>query len=278
MTKDCTGNPPGNRLTSGEVIKKYRLKNNLSRPELAKLMDLSRNTLMNWENDKSSPDARYVRELVQILGIPLHELFGLPSTEIPTRQEETVLALYRRLNPTNQKLARQILNNMLEAETDARDAFLRKEYLFIPLQSTPAAAGTGCPEGQMPPVPYFTRKSRRSSYADTVIKISGASMEPKYRDGDLIYLKYTKDIDDGDDVVCVYHEGFIIKRMHERKLFSLNENLPFGDEHEYDDIQIIGKVVGIVEDEDSPDPDDLPVLMQLFAKEIREFEAAYETD
>ena len=48
MTKDCTGNPPGNRLTSGEVIKKYRLKNNLSRPELAKLMDLSRNTLMNW--------------------------------------------------------------------------------------------------------------------------------------------------------------------------------------------------------------------------------------
>lgn len=66
--------------------------------------------------------------------------------------------------------------------------------------------------------------------------------------------------------------------MHERKLFSLNENLPFGDEHEYDDIQIIGKVVGIVEDEDSPDPDDLPVLMQLFAKEIREFEAAYETD
>lgn len=66
--------------------------------------------------------------------------------------------------------------------------------------------------------------------------------------------------------------------MHDRKLFSLNESLPFGENHEYDNIQVIGRVVGIVEDEDQPDPDDIPVLMQLFAKEVREFEAAYETD
>ena len=278
MRKDKTGCPQEGYLTSGEVIKKYRLKNNLSRPELAKLMDLSRNSLMNWEYDKSCPDTKYVRELVQILGIPLYELFGIPSPELPTRQEDVVLSLYRRLNPTNRKLARQILNNMVEAETDARDAFLRKEYMFIPLQSTPAAAGIGCPEGQTPPEPYFTRRSRRSTDADTIIMVSGASMEPKYHDGDLVYLKYTQDVEDGDDVVCVYHEGFIIKRMHDRKLFSLNESLPFGDKHEYDDIQVVGRVIGIVDDEDQPDPDDVPVLRQLFAQEIREFETAYEME
>lgn len=278
MRKDKTGCPQGEHLTPGEVIKKYRLKNNLSRPELAKMMDLSRNTLMNWESDKSCPDTKYVRELVEILGIPLYELFCLPTPALPTRQEEVILSLYRRLNPTNRKLARQILNNMVEAETDARDARLRKEYLFIPLQSTPAAAGIGCPEGQTPPEPYFTRRSRRSSYADTVVAVSGASMEPKYHDGDLVYLKYTQDVEDGDDVVCVYHEGFIIKRMQDRKLFSLNESLPFGDNHEYDDIQVVGRVIGVVEEEDQPDPDDVPVLRQLFAKEIREFEAAYESD
>lgn len=278
MKKDKIGCPQEGYLTSGEVIKKYRLKNNLSRPELAKMMDLSRNTLMNWENDKSCPDTKYVRELVQILGIPLYELFGIPSPELPSRQEDVVLSLYRRLSPTNRKLARQILNNMVEAETDARDAFLRKEYMFIPLQSTPAAAGIGCPEGQTPPEPYFTRRSRRSTDADTIIMVSGASMEPKYHDGDLVYLKYTQDVEDGDDVVCVYHEGFIIKRMHDRKLFSLNESLPFGDKHEYDDIQVVGRVIGIVDDEDQPDPDDVPVLRQLFAQEIREFETAYEME
>lgn len=263
---------------SGEVIKKYRVKNNLSRPELAKMMDISRNTLMNWENNKSCPDTRYVRELCQILGIPLYELFGLPAPELPISQENTILSLYRKLNPSNRKLARRILSDMVEAETDARDAHLRKEYMFIPLQSTPAAAGIGCPEVQTPPEPYFTRKSRRSACADTIIMVSGASMEPKYHDGDLVYLKYTQDVEDGDDVVCVYHEGFIIKRMHDRKLFSLNESLPFGENHEYDDIQVVGRVVGIVEDEDQPDPDDIPVLMQLFAKEIREFESVYEME
>lgn len=41
---------------------------------------------------------------------------------------------------------------------------------------------------------------------------------------------------------------------------------------------MVGRVVGIVEDEDQPDPDDIPVLMQLFAKEIREFESVYEME
>ncbi|MFQ6805208.1 MAG: helix-turn-helix transcriptional regulator [Lachnospiraceae bacterium] len=87
MRKDKTGCPQEGYLTSGEVIKKYRLKNNLSRPELAKMMDLSRNTLMNWENDKSCPDTKYVRELVQILGIPFTNCSAfLPRNCLPARK------------------------------------------------------------------------------------------------------------------------------------------------------------------------------------------------
>ena len=47
----------------GAVLRKYRNKNEMSQPELAEIMGISRNTITNWENDKCRPEVDSIRTL-----------------------------------------------------------------------------------------------------------------------------------------------------------------------------------------------------------------------
>jgi len=47
-------------------------------------------------------------------------------------------------------------------------------------------------------------------------------MEPKYRDGDMVYVKYCDSADDGDDVICSTSDGAVIKHKKDNKIYSLN--------------------------------------------------------
>ena len=51
----------------GAVIRKYRNKNEMSQPELAELMGVSRNTITNWENDRARPEVETIRVLCSML-------------------------------------------------------------------------------------------------------------------------------------------------------------------------------------------------------------------
>ena len=81
-------------LSFGAVLRKYRIKNEMSQPKLAELMGISRNTITNWENDKCRPEVDSIRELCTMLGIPLYELFGLSNDSIPSPHENIILSQF----------------------------------------------------------------------------------------------------------------------------------------------------------------------------------------
>lgn len=256
----------------GAVILEYRTMADMSQSELASLLDTSRNTIANWEKDKNLPDVSVVSKLSLVLGVPLYELFNIANDSIPSVNEYTLLKQYRQLSNVSQNVIYNMANTMLEQESLARDEFLRNKFCILPLQTTPAAAGVGIPEIELPPEHFFVSKNRLSQAADAIIRVSGDSMEPKYHNGDYIYLQYTNTCNDGDDVVCVYYEGFIIKRCRNNKLYSLNKKRSFGDNHEFDDIRIVGKVLGIIDEDELPDEGDISTLESVFSKELREFD------
>lgn len=262
----------------GGVLQKYRNLNNLSQPDLADFMGVSRNTITNWETNKSRPEIEAIRSLCTHLGIPLNELFGLTADFAPSNYENALLRQFRQLNPSNQRIVAHLISSMLQEETDARDAALRDAFFILPLHSTPAAAGIGCLEVETPPTCFFVKKNGYNENADGIIRVSGHSMEPLYHDGDLVYIKHTSFANDGDDVVCFYSGGAVIKRMQNNKLYSLNKDYPFGKKSEQDNVKIMGKVIGIVRDGDRPTDEDRPALEELMAREIREFNAEYGVD
>lgn len=261
----------GERFSFGAVVQKYRTKKNMNQPELARLLGTSRNTITNWETDKSLPAVSAIRELARLLDIPLYELFGLSNRDLPSSRETSLLRQYRALSPTGKNIADRMVDAIFQEESEARDSYLRDNYFLLPLESTPAAAGSGCAFVEAAPEYRFVKKNSCSRNADALIRISGASMEPLYHDGDLVYMKYGNSADDGDDVVCSTADGAVIKRLNGRKLYSLNKELPFGEKNEDDHVVILGIVLGIVRAEELPSESDRMALEEIRHEDILQF-------
>ncbi|MBQ7500899.1 MAG: helix-turn-helix transcriptional regulator [Clostridia bacterium] len=60
----------------GEVIRQYRLKNNMTQEELGERMFVSKQAVSKWENGKTLPDINTIRKLSEILSIPHDEILG----------------------------------------------------------------------------------------------------------------------------------------------------------------------------------------------------------
>ena len=262
-------------LSFGAVLRKYRIKNEMSQPKLAELMGISRNTITNWENDKCRPEVDSIRELCTMLGIPLYELFGLSNDSIPSPHENIILSQYRQLSRVGQKVIDKTIHSMLEEEIDARDRYLEEAYDLVPLESTPSAAGPGCAFVDLPPEYVFVKKDGYNESADALIRVSGASMEPAYYDGDLVCVKYTQDVADGDIVICSTADGAVIKQLRNHRLYSLNRALPYGDKNEDDHVIVVGKVLGKVSVRDLANEEDIPVLEVIKSEEVRDFKQKY---
>ena len=202
----------------GSVIKKYRQQNNLSQTELADMMNASRNTVVNWENDKAKPSIEAITTLCSTLGIPLYELFGISNVEMPTRKENIMLTKYRQLSDVSKKVVDRMISGMLQEETDARDDYLKSSYKILPLHATPAAAGSGCTCNDLPPEPLFIKHSNISDPADAIVRVSGPSMEPLYHNDDLVYIQYSSEVEDGTDVICTTADNAVIKRVNGKKV------------------------------------------------------------
>lgn len=58
----------------GKKLKESRVKSNLSQDEVAEKLNITRQTLSNWENNKSYPDILYILELSDLYELSLDEL------------------------------------------------------------------------------------------------------------------------------------------------------------------------------------------------------------
>lgn len=259
----------------GSVIKKYRMQSGMSQLDLAKIMQTSRNTILNWETEKAKPSTDAIKTLCTLLGIPLYELFGISNQEIPSNKERILLQKYRQLSPVGKNAADRIISGILEEEINAKDTRLRESYKILPLESTAAAAGSGCEFNNLPPTPVFIKKNRYSEAADTLIRVSGKSMEPLYHDKDLLYVVFTKDYCDNEDVICSTADGAVVKRVKDNKLYSLNNRYPFGEKYEDDHVNVIGRVIGIVNKDDVAPVEEQKDLELILSKEMRDFSEKY---
>lgn len=258
-------------LSFGGVIQKYRNLANMNQGALASLIGVSRNTIINWENDKSRPDPASIKKMSENIGLPLYELFGIEHAPLPTPEEGKILNQYRQLSKGSQKVASTLIFTMLNKELEEQSNFMRESYDILPLISNPAAAGQGDGFSQIPSDPFFFKVNRFNQSADRIIKVSGDSMLPVYHDKDLVYVKDTNSADNNDIVIANSSNGLVIKKYFDGKLYSLNEDLPFGEKSEDDNIRIVGKVVGIVDEDEIPTDNERFILYDLFSRELKEF-------
>ena len=263
----------------GEVIKTYRKKQKLSQQELADQLGVTRNTIVNWEADKSKPEFDGIPQLCSVLDISMETLFSLDHAPGISKEEQLLVGVYRQLSVVGKKVASSMLNAMLDEECKAMDASYRSTYCILSHDPGAAAAGSGFEYTDEKPTPMFIRKNDLSVQADAIVRVSGTSMEPVYHEGNFVYIQYADSAYSGEDVVCATANGLVIKRMSENgQLYSINKAQPFGKKYEDDHIVIRGKVLGIVSPADYAPDADLPILNELFHDELKEFYKTHHID
>ena len=256
----------------GAILKEARNKAGLSQRELADMMEVSRNTVINWEADKNKPDYDTLPELCAVLGISVTDLFGVQKDTSLSPLEERLISNFRLLTPISRSVVDKMISAMLQEEMNARDKALKTQFRLFEEIPGSVAAGAGNYVPNEPPAYCFLRKNDRNAKADAIIRVSGRSMEPVYHDMDMVYIQYTTAADPGEDVVCSSTDGCVIKRVDDdHTLYSLNSALPYGMKSDDDHVQVFGRVLGIVSSSDQPEKEDAELLEDFFQDEIRDF-------
>ncbi len=268
----------------GAVLARERKAAGMSQGDLSALVGTSKVTLGSWENNKSFPTQPDLIRLARVLHVPVTVFF--PESVSPVSAENTkLLSAFRKFTPHSIFLADELLKvvqqdqlwllNMAGEEKGDRSAVLRENFTFVEDTDTPgelcAAAGTGAGYGFYPGRFSFVVADERTIEANILFTVTGRSMEPKFQDGDRVYVRRSDTAENGQIVLaCNGDDGYVIKLKKNGKLVSLNPDFPFVPS---DPAQVrpYGIVTGKAKEEDFCDPEDEPELRKIFDEEIRQY-------
>ena len=270
---------PAHQVLFGQLIKERRSNARITQGEFAEMMHVTRNTVINWEADKSKPDYSLIPEICSILGIQLYELFHMETSPALSELESRVVNNLRTLSPVSQRVVDKMIHTMSEEECLAKDRAMKRTFKLFLNRPGMVAAGPGDYVPEEPPTYVFLRKNTVNARADGIVLVHGDSMEPIYHNGDYVYYEEAETAFPGEDVIVDTDEGAVIKRLDDdMTLYSVNPAIPYPAKNEDNSLVIRGKVLGTVHSSDRPGKDDAAILEDLFVDEIREFREEHHID
>ena len=92
-----------------QKLDKLRKEKDFSIFKLTELAGLSENTIYNWYNKGSQPTIEALKAVCDVLNISLSCFFAENINESISAQEEDLLALFRKLTPSQKELYVQLL-------------------------------------------------------------------------------------------------------------------------------------------------------------------------
>lgn len=132
-----------------------------------------------------------------------------------------------------------------EPELTEEEDETEEEYIYLPLSDNPASAGTGMYLDGDYAESVRVRATPEARRSDFAVKVSGDSMEPRFRNGDIVLVS-KEPVEIGETGIFVYEGDGYIKQLGEDCLISLNPaypNIPIKDR---DSFFCQGKVVAVL--------------------------------
>lgn len=226
----------------GEIISTYRKKNHLSQTELSSILikngfQIGNSAISNWEKCKTEPNASTLLFLCKILGITdiYGEYYGVkpdnPFAQLNAQGNEKALEYIQLLVDSGKYQSATII------------PFRRTIRLF----DIPASAGTGnFLDGD--DFSEIEVGEEVPETADFGIRISGDSMEPRFVNGQIVWVQKQDVLNNGEIGIFFLDGNAYCKKLQEDEsglyLISLNsiyEPIPITENQTF---RIFGKVVG----------------------------------
>ena len=230
-----------------ERVRYYRALRKIEQKELARQLNITPNSVSNWECGRSRPDVSLLPELCRVLEITPFELMGMKDPAVCSEHEQLHMDKYRKLARRD----RYLVDSMMDSMLVMKEAGNAPKLIRLPYFEKPLAAGIGDPtefEGLSEEIYlYETDEYRRADY---VFRVNGDSMEPDYRNGDLVLVERVPSglsLQEGEIGAFIVGNEMYIKEYRADGLHSLNRKYDVLKFDADQAVYLIGKVLTVLE-------------------------------
>ena len=195
---------------------------------------MSKSHLSQYVNGKSSPDQHKLYLLAKTLNVSEAWLLGY---DVPKEDKKnnipSIETIYNRLEKPRQT---KVYNF---AEYQLREQNKRPKTTIEIRGYVSAGTGEWLEDEIVDEVSYEGVIPEH----DFAVKVNGDSMLPLFEDGQVIFIKSTSDVRDGQIIVCQVNNEAFVKKLSGNKLVSLNKKYEDISICDTDDFKIYGVVV-----------------------------------
>ena len=245
-------------------IRHYREELGMEQKALAAMVGVTANAVSNWERGRARPDVNLLPNICEALQITLYQLYDLddPSGSY-SAAEERFMDDYRQLTSGNRYAVSVLTQTLLKVQQAKSSRAIHKLTLF----ERPLAAGVGDPnEFEDSGVPIYVYDDSLTQRADCVFIVNGDSMEPDYPDGCRVLVERISDSGElapGDIGAFMIDNETYIKEYQPDGLYSRNPSYPVMSFSEFEHVYLIGRVIGVLSDEDIACEEDVECYREL---------------
>ncbi|HDK9106174.1 TPA: helix-turn-helix transcriptional regulator [Staphylococcus aureus] len=228
----------------GNKIRYYRTKLNLTQDQLGKKLNTKKATISNYETGYRTPKQDDLFEIAHILNISIDDLF--PARNI---NHNDITSIYNKLTPPRQSNVLKYATNQLEEQNNDSDNLVDfNSYI----QEKSEVYIYGCASADIGERLYNEPISKEfvRGYVpahDIALKVNGDSMEPLFKNGQIIFIEKSHTIKDGQIGVFIINGDAYVKKVYveDNRLTLVSLNKKYKDLHFYDNesVRLVGKVI-----------------------------------
>ncbi|MEL1268782.1 XRE family transcriptional regulator, partial [Staphylococcus aureus] len=221
-------------------IRKFLNDSNMSQKKLAELINIKPSTLSDYLNLRSNPSHGVIQRIADVFEV------GKSDIDTTYKDDNDITSIYNKLTPPRQENVLNYANEQLEEQNSKGDNVV--DINSYKQEKTPVnvngcvSAGVG---ERLHDETLFTEMVKGPIPThDLALKVNGDSMEPMFKDGEIIFVEKTHNIKNGQIGIFIIEEEAYVKKVfvEDDRLTLVSLNKDYDDLHFYinESVRLIG--------------------------------------
>lgn len=230
-------------------LKQIMSERKISQSELSRRTGIGRNSISDYLNGKYEAKQDKVFELAKALKVNEAWLMGFDISKNRKIENNDITSIYSKLTPPRQSNVLKYATNQLEEQNNDSDNLVDfnsyiQEKSEVDIYGC-ASAGIGERLYNEPISKEFVRGYVPAH--DIALKVNGDSMEPLFKNGQIIFIEKSHTIKDGQIGVFIINGDAYVKKVYveDNRLTLVSLNKKYKDLYFYDNesVRLVGKVI-----------------------------------